>query len=80
MGSSNGYAAQSAAARQAAAEQQAAEDPGMGAGSGSVFQSLWMQRLVAAAQAQQSDMMQPAPTGRAGVRLEDAHMYGQPRQ
>lgn len=79
MGSSNGYAAQSAAARQAAAEQQAAEDPGLGAGSGSVFQSLWMQRLVAAAQAQQTDMMQP-PTGRAGVRLEDAHMYGQPRQ
>lgn len=65
------------ASAQAQAEQDAAEDPGLGAGSGSVFQSLWMQRLVAAAQAQQAEML---PPGRANVRLEDAHMYGQPRR
>lgn len=68
------------ASAQAQAEQDAAEDPGMGAGSGSVFQSLWMQRLVAAAQAQQADLMPPASSGRPNVRLEDAHMYGQPRR
>lgn len=48
------------ASAQAAAEQEAssscsADECNYGGGSGSVFQSLWMQRLVAAAQAQQQD-------------------------